>query len=122
MKQQRRRRVLEMIRWEGPSKISRKLPAHSPGGLTPNSDDSAQLLSEFVGGGWEVTQHLDAGLKNVEECMRERQALFGTQELWQMEPQRIEAERERRNTAPGLGDILMVRMSIRSIYDDDGGA
>ena len=53
--------------------------------------------------------------------MQERQALFGTQELWQMEPQRIEAERERSNTAPGLGDILMVRMTIRSIHDDDGG-
>eukprot|EP00578_Thalassiosira_sp_NH16_P001329 CAMPEP_0181134672 /NCGR_PEP_ID=MMETSP1071-20121207/32216_1 /TAXON_ID=35127 /ORGANISM="Thalassiosira sp., Strain NH16" /LENGTH=550 /DNA_ID=CAMNT_0023221213 /DNA_START=67 /DNA_END=1719 /DNA_ORIENTATION=+ len=99
------------------SKTSRSL---ARGDGAPSNSDTSQSSNAI----WKVTtQRLGTGIKNVEGRMRERQALFREREVQRMERRRLEAERERRNAAPGLGDVLMARMSSSSgrlvVHDDD---
>ncbi len=65
------------------------------------------------GGGWGV-RRLGASLMTMEEKMRERQQLFREQQHRALAEQQRQVELERLNAAPGLGGVLMSRMSNKS--------
>ena len=65
------------------------------------------------GGGWGV-RRLGASLMTMEEKMRERQQLFREQQLRALAEQQRQVELERLNAAPGLGGVLMSRISSKS--------
>ena len=69
------------------------------------------------GGGWGV-RRLGASLMTMEEKMRERQQLFREQQQRALAEQQRQVELERLNAAPGLGGVLISRISSKSDHSE----